>query len=306
MIDWLKNFIDNYTEGMYLPNVQIKDVVEILIITVILYEIMLWIKNTKAWMLLRGIIMLGAFILLAWIFQMHTILYLAAQSINVLAIAAIVVFQPELRRALEKLGEKNLLSNINLFDKSRENERFSDMTADSIVSACYAMGNVCTGALIVVEQAIRLNEYEMTGIELDCKVSSQVLINIFEHNTPLHDGAVIIRGDRITSATCYLPLSDNMSISKDLGTRHRAALGMSEVCDALVIVVSEETALSICSSVDSAPVIVTFSGLTVMSPTIYPSRSSPVVSTVSAKTFLPDFSLWIWRFRGTASADASR
>ena len=100
-----------------------------------------------------------------------------------------------------------------------------------------------TGALIVVEQAIQLTEYEMTGIELDCKVSSQVLINIFEHNTPLHDGAVIIRGNRITSATCYLPLSDNMTISKDLGTRHRAALGMSEVCDALVIVVSEETGL---------------------------------------------------------------
>ena len=243
MIDWLKNFIGNYTGDMYFPTIEVKDVVEILIITVILYEIMLWIKNTKAWMLLRGIIMLGAFILLAWIFQMHTILYLAAQSINVLAIAAIVVFQPELRRALEKLGEKNLLSNINLFDKGKDNERFSDMTADSIVSACYAMGNVCTGALIVVEQAIRLNEYEMTGIELDCKVSSQVLINIFEHNTPLHDGAVIIRGNRITSATRYLPLSDNMSISKDLGTRHRAALGMSEVCDALVIVVSEETGL---------------------------------------------------------------
>ena len=243
MIDWLKNFIGNYTGDMYFPTIEVKDVVEILIITVILYEIMLWIKNTKAWMLLRGIIMLGAFILLAWIFQMHTILYLAAQSINVLAIAAIVVFQPELRRALEKLGEKNLLSNINLFDKGKDNERFSDMTADSIVSACYAMGNVCTGALIVVEQAIRLNEYEMTGIELDCKVSSQVLINIFEHNTPLHDGAVIIRGNRITSATCYLPLSDNMSISKDLGTRHRAALGMSGVFDALVIVVSEETGL---------------------------------------------------------------
>ena len=244
MIDWLKNFIGNYTEGMYFPAIEVKDVIEILIITVILYEIMLWIKNTKAWMLLRGIIMLGVFILLAWIFQMHTILYLAAQSINVLAIAAIVVFQPELRRALEKLGEKNLLSNINLFDKGKDNERFSDMTADSIVSACYAMGNVCTGALIVVEQAIRLNEYEMTGIELDCKVSSQVLINIFEHNTPLHDGAVIIRGDRITSATCYLPLSDNMSISKDLGTRHRAALGMSEVCDALVIVGGDRACVS--------------------------------------------------------------
>ena len=243
MIDWLRNFIDNYTHDMYFPRVQVMDVIEIMINTVIVYEIMLWIKNTKAWMLLRGIIMLGVFILLAWIFQMHTILFLAAQSINVLAIAAVVVFQPELRRALEKLGEKNLLNSINPFDKNRDNERFSDETADSIVRACYEMGSVCTGALIVVEQAIRLNEYEMTGIELDCKVSSQVLINIFEHNTPLHDGAVIIRGDRITSATCYLPLSDNMSISKDLGTRHRAALGMSEVCDALVIVVSEETGL---------------------------------------------------------------
>ena len=243
MIDWLRNFIDNYTHDMYFPRVQVMDVIEILIITVLVYEIMLWIKNTKAWMLLRGIIMLGVFILLAWIFQMHTILFLAAQSINVLAIAAVVVFQPELRRALEKLGEKKLLVSINPFDRNRENERFSDETADSIVRACYEMGKVCTGALIVVEQAIRLNEYEMTGIELDCKVSSQVLINIFEHNTPLHDGAVIIRGDRITSATCYLPLSDNMSISKDLGTRHRAALGMSEVCDALVIVVSEETGL---------------------------------------------------------------
>src|SRR5699024_8451613 len=241
MMDWIRSLFSRYANGMYLPDIQIKDVVEILIIAVIVYEIMLWIKNTKAWMLLRGIIMLGVFILLAWIFQMHTILFLAAQSINVLAIAAVVVFQPELRRALEKLGEKKLLVSINPFDRNRENERFSDETADSIVRACYEMGKVCTGALIVVEQAIRLNEYEMTGIELDCKVSSQVLINIFEHNTPLHDGAVIIRGDRITSATCYLPLSDNMSISKDLGTRHRAALGMSEVCDALVIAVSEET-----------------------------------------------------------------
>ena len=185
--------------------------------------------------------MLGGFILLAWLFQMNTILYLAKESINVLAIAAIVVFQPELRRALEKLGEKNLFSNINPFDKNKENQRFSDETLDSIVRACYAMGSVCTGALIVVEQVIQLTEYEMTGIELDCKVSSQVLINIFEHNTPLHDGAVIIRGDRITSATCYLPLSDNMTISKDLGTRHRAAVGMSEVSDALIIAVSEET-----------------------------------------------------------------
>ena len=241
MIEWIQNFIRNYSNGMYFPHIQIKDIIEILIVTIIVYEIMLWIKNTKAWMLLRGMLMLGGFILLAWLFQMNTILYLARESINVLAIAAIVVFQPELRRALEKLGEKNLFSNINPFDKNKENQRFSDETLDSIVRACYAMGSVCTGALIVVEQVIQLTEYEMTGIELDCKVSSQVLINIFEHNTPLHDGAVIIRGDRITSATCYLPLSDSSSLSKDLGTRHRAGLGISEVSDCIVVIVSEET-----------------------------------------------------------------
>ena len=152
MIEWIQNFIRNYSNGMYFPHIQIKDIIEILIVTIIVYEIMLWIKNTKAWMLLRGMLMLGGFILLAWLFQMNTILYLARESINVLAIAAIVVFQPELRRALEKLGEKNLFSNINPFDKNKENQRFSDETLDSIVRACYAMGSVCTGALIVVEQ----------------------------------------------------------------------------------------------------------------------------------------------------------
>lgn len=238
---WIRRFFDSYVNDMYFPNVHLTDIIEILIVAVIVYEIMLWIKNTKAWMLLKGMIVLALFILVAAIFQMHTILFLARESINVLAIAAVVVFQPELRRALEKLGEKNLLSNINLFDRNKENQRFSDETVESLVKACFDMGSVCTGALIVVEQAIRLTEYEMTGIELDCKVSSQVLLNIFEHNTPLHDGAVIVRGNRITSATCYLPLSDNMQISKDLGTRHRAALGMSEVSDALIIVVSEET-----------------------------------------------------------------
>lgn len=238
---WIQNFMSKYVGDWYFPAIRLTDILEILIITVIVYEIMLWIKNTKAWMLLRGMLTLAAFILFAAIFRMHTILYLAEAAINVLAVAAVVVFQPELRRALEKLGEKNLFSTFSLFDKNKENQRFSDDTIESIVRACFDMGSVKTGVLIVVEQAIHLTEYEMTGIELDCKVSRQVLINIFEHNTPLHDGAIIIRGDRITSATCYLPLSDNMQISKDLGTRHRAALGISEVSDALVIVVSEET-----------------------------------------------------------------
>lgn len=238
---WIQNFMNKYIGDWYFPAIRLTDILEILIITVIVYEIMLWIKNTKAWMLLRGMLTLAAFILFAAIFRMHTILYLAEAAINVLAVAAVVVFQPELRRALEKLGEKNLFSSFSLFDKNKENQRFSDYTIEGIVRASFDMGSVKTGALIVVEQVIHLTEYEMTGIELDCKVSRQVLINIFEHNTPLHDGAIIIRGNRITSATCYLPLSDNMQISKDLGTRHRAALGISEVSDALVIAVSEET-----------------------------------------------------------------
>lgn len=225
----------------YIPSIRLTDIVEILIITVIVYEIMLWIKNTKAWMLLKGLLMLGLFILIAYVFRMHTILYLAKESISILAFAALVVFQPELRRALEKLGEKNILNSFSLFDRGKENQRFTDETRDALIDACFSMGSVKTGALIVVERVIHLTEYEMTGIELDCKISEQVLLNIFEHNTPLHDGAVIVRGDRITSATCYLPLSDNMQISKSLGTRHRAALGMSEVSDALILVVSEET-----------------------------------------------------------------
>ena len=241
MEQWMKTFFENYISRMYFPTVHLTDIIEICIVAVISYEVMLWIKNTKAWMLLKGLAVLGIFILIAAIFKMHTILFLAKGSINALVVGTVVVFQPELRRALEKLGEKSLLVNINPFDKSKEGQRFSDETLDGIVKACFDMGSVCTGALIVVERAIRLTEYEVTGIEMDCKVSSQILINIFEHNTPLHDGAVIIRGDRIASATCYLPLSDNMQISKDLGTRHRAALGMSEVSDALIIVVSEET-----------------------------------------------------------------
>ena len=144
MMDWIRTYFSNYAHDPYIPSIQITDVLEILIMTVIVYEIMLWIKNTKAWMLLRGIITLGVFILVAFLLQMHTILFLARESISVLAIAAVVVFQPELRRALEKLGERNLLSNINPFDRNKTNQRFSDDTVESIVKACFDMGSVCT------------------------------------------------------------------------------------------------------------------------------------------------------------------
>ena len=235
----LKEFV---SESWYFPQVRVVDAVEILIITFLFYQIILWIKNTKAWMLLRGILVVALFILVAAVFKMYTILWIAQNSLPVMATAVVIIFQPELRRALEKLGEKQFVPNMVALDKrGKDNVRFSQKTIDGIVEASFAMGAVKTGALIVVEQAIMLTEYESTGIALDCIVSPQVLINIFEHNTPLHDGAIIVRGDRIVSATCYLPLSDNMGISKELGTRHRAAGGMSEVSDALIITVSEET-----------------------------------------------------------------
>ena len=237
----ITQFFERYIRNAYFPEMHLTDIVEILIIAFLVYQIMIWIKNTKAWMLLKGILVLGVFIFVAFLFQMHTILWIASNSLTVLATALIVVFQPELRRALEKLGERKYIIAVMPFDSTKDKGRFSEETIDGIVDASYVMGRAKTGALIVVEQAIKLTEYESTGIQLDCIVSSQVLINIFEHNTPLHDGAIIIRNDRIVSATCYLPLSDNMGLSKELGTRHRAAVGLSEVSDALVIVVSEET-----------------------------------------------------------------
>lgn len=237
----IRHLLNTYLDDWYWPDMRITDVIEILIIAFLVYYIIVWIKNTKAWMLLKGIAVLAVFILLAAIFKMNTILWLAKNSISVLATAAVIVFQPELRRALEKLGQKDFLNAITLFEKNREPERFSEKTVDAIVAACYEMSKVKTGALIVVERDIMLTEYQHTGIELDSIVSEQILINIFEHNTPLHDGAVIVRGDRIVAATCYLPLSENMGLSKQLGTRHRAAVGMSEVSDAMVICVSEES-----------------------------------------------------------------
>lgn len=236
------SFVEKYFVRLSFPDVGPIDIVEITILSFLVYQIMLWIKNTRAWMLLKGIVVLGVFIFIAYIFNMNTILWIAGKSINVAIIAIVIIFQPELRGALEQIGRKNFLSAIFSFEGTKDGkERFSDKTINDIVKAVYEMSKVKTGALIVIEQDILLSEYERTGILLDSIVSSQLLINIFEHNTPLHDGAIIVRGNRVTSATCYLPLSDNMDLSKDLGTRHRAAVGISEVSDSLTIIVSEET-----------------------------------------------------------------
>ena len=223
-------------------NVEIMDFIQILLIAFFVYHLMLWIKNTRAYTLLKGIVFVGVILLGAQIFEMHTILWIF-QNLSMVAVTGIlVIFQPELRKALEQLGEKNVISTIIPFDSSREVEGvISDRSINELVRATYDMAEVKTGALIVLERMILLQEYEKTGIILDSEISSKLLINIFEHNTPLHDGAVMIRNNRLVAATCYLPLSENMDLNKNLGTRHRAAVGISEVSDALTIVVSEET-----------------------------------------------------------------
>ena len=236
------NLLQNYFSKLYIPRITWTDVIEIIIIAVVLYNILLWIMNTKAWALLKGIIVVALFAVVAYLLNLKTILWIAGKTISVGIIALVIIFQPELRRALEQRGRKRfMLRFFNFGDNSDKDERFSVKTADEIVDACYKMGAVKTGALIVIEQDIVLEEYIKTGIPVDGIVTSQLLINIFEHNTPLHDGAVIIRGNRVVAATCYLPLTDNVNLSKALGTRHRAGVGISEATDSLTIIVSEET-----------------------------------------------------------------
>lgn len=237
------SFADRYLTVLHIPkNILWTDVVEIIVISFLVYQILAWARKTKAWDFLKSILFILFLLLLAAIFNMSTILWITEKLFSVAVIAIVVVIQPELRRALEQLGRKNFLNSLFSFDSVKSEEGlFSDKTIGEIIKASYEMGRAKTGALIVVEQNLSLSEYERTGIEVDAVVTNQLLINIFEHNTPLHDGAVIIRGNRIVSATCYLPLSDNMALSKELGTRHRAGVGISEVTDSLTVIVSEET-----------------------------------------------------------------
>ena len=238
--DKLAEYAKNFSS--YRTTMDFGDVAEILIIAVLLYYTLVWMKTTRAWILLKGLIVILVFLLLAYFFRMTTILWMAQNVLGFAVTALIVVLQPELRKALEELGKKNIISSVLPFDNShRVNEEFSEKTINEITKACVEMGKVRTGALIVIEQKVSLRDYERTGIDVDGIVTSQLLINIFEHNTPLHDGAVIIQGNRVVSATCYLPLSDNLGLSKELGTRHRAGVGISEITDSLTIIVSEET-----------------------------------------------------------------
>lgn len=224
---------------------QFTDFLDILVVTFLVYEIMIWIRRTRGWMLFKGIIIILVVWLVAQAMNLNMVVWVFERAFNVGILAVIIIFQPELRRALERLGTGSVLNNMVGFNTNK----VSDKTAVALIDSMNAMSAVKTGALIAVEQKVALGEYEQTGIPVDAEISAELLINIFEKNTPLHDGAVIIRGNRVQAATCYLPLSDNGEISKELGTRHRAALGLSEVSDAKVFIVSEETgAISMASA----------------------------------------------------------
>ncbi|MGN1314962.1 MAG: diadenylate cyclase CdaA [Lachnospiraceae bacterium] len=234
-------FFEN-NPNLHIPTVGVIDVLEIAIISFVVYHMLVWMKNTRAWPLMKGIVSIMIMFLVAALLEMNTIIWIAQNVVYIGVIGVIVVLQPELRKALETLGKKNIIAAFLPVEFNRADEGlFSDKTIREISRACVEMAKVKTGALIVVCQDDNLSEYENTGIEVDGVVTSQLLINIFEHNTPLHDGAVIIKGDRIQAATCYLPLSDNMELSKDLGTRHRAGVGISEATDSMTLIVSEET-----------------------------------------------------------------
>ena len=240
----ISSWIAGRLTWLKLPSITIRftDILEIFILAYIVYKLLLWIKDSRAWTLLKGILTIVICVGLVYVLQMDTLIYIVNHGLSIAIMTAVVGFQPELRKVLEQLGEKQLISSLLPLDNVRSvQELFSDKTINELVKGTVEMAKVKTGALIVIEQNEKLDEYERTGIRLDALLTSQLLINIFEHNTPLHDGAVIMRGDRITAATCYLPLSDNMHLSKELGTRHRAGVGISEVTDSLTIIVSEET-----------------------------------------------------------------
>lgn len=210
--------------------------VDIALIWYVLYKLMMLIRGTKAVQLLKGIAVILVIWLISIAFNLQTVRYFANQFIMWGIIVIIILFQPELRRALEQLGRGSIFSRSTLSE-----EEVTENIVKAIVESTIYMAKRRIGALITIELETGTAEYAETGIPINATITNQLLTNIFTPNTPLHDGAVIIKHDQIVAAACYLPLSESASISRDLGTRHRAALGISEVTDALTIVVSEET-----------------------------------------------------------------
>ncbi|GAA0086624.1 diadenylate cyclase CdaA [Clostridium sp. CTA-7] len=221
-----------------IKNISVWAVLDIIVVAYIFYKGYILIKETRAEQLLKGIILMIALIPISYILKLEMLNFILNKTLTIGLLSVVIIFQPEIRRALEHIGRSAFEEIHNIQDEEKR-----DITVNEIINAINNLAESKTGALIVIEQATRLGEILNSGTILDAKVSSNLLENIFVVNTPLHDGATIIRKDRILASGCVLPLTNNNTINKKLGTRHRAAIGLSEVSDSMVLVVSEETGI---------------------------------------------------------------
>ena len=233
----INSFFGGFLDMIF--SMRINDIIDILIVAYIFYKIFMFIKDTRAGQVLKGIILLLVATQVSEILKLHTLYWLLVKSLDLGFIAALVIFQPELRAGLEHIGR----TKFNFFSKNNVNisEEINNKKIEEIVEALYSLSRQKIGALIILERQTKIGDIINTGTSIDGAISRQLLINIFIPNTPLHDGAVVIRDSEIKAAACFLPLTQSKDLSKDLGTRHRAAVGVSEVSDCISLIVSEET-----------------------------------------------------------------
>ena len=224
--------------GRYLMLIELTDLLDIVIMSFVLYKVLMFVKSTKVASLLKGLLVFFAVLMFSYVFHLNSIYFILSRLVQWGVLALIILFQPEIRRVLEEMGSKRF---ITFFSSPEVNTNTMEQTINQTVLACMEMSQSRTGALIVFEREIRLDDMIRSGTVLDASVTAELFKNIFFVKAPMHDGAVIVRQGRILGAGCMLPLSKNVNLSRDLGMRHRAGIGMSENSDAVVVIVSEES-----------------------------------------------------------------
>lgn len=235
----MSEYISEFTANMldFLSMVRITDFIDIIIIAFLVYQCVRFVRETRAELLVKGIVMLLILVQMSRWFRLNTVWYIMQNIVQLGLFALLIVFQPEMRRGLERIGR----SNVGKILKFTDDEEVLLTTIDTVCDAVGELAKTRTGALICVERSAKLGDIIRTGTHINADITYELLVNIFVPNTPLHDGAVVISENKIVAAACFLPLTANNDLSKELGTRHRAAIGLSENSDAVVIVVSEET-----------------------------------------------------------------
>ena len=233
----INSFLSGFVD--IISRISVFDIIDISIVAYIFYKIFMFIKDTRAAQVLKGIIFLLVATQISSTFNLHTLYFILENALEIGVIATIIVFQPELRAGLEHIGRTNF--NFILKGNMNNSEENINQTIEEIVEALYSLSRQKIGALIIMERDTKIGDIINTGTIIDAEISRQLLINIFIPNTPLHDGAVVLRDSKLKAAACFLPLTQNKDLSKDLGTRHRAGIGISEVSDCITLIVSEET-----------------------------------------------------------------